>query len=185
MRFLHNPRRYPEPRFGPWVYFAPYYFPPDDCCCGYCFGPMDFLPQYESPNPPIPSHDVGPCLNCGQPAPYPHKIRLRRRASRPASSMAPVPRLRESRPAASIAPKPRLKESRPQASELSVSRSPSTNRTGIPASITSPPPEAGQSLSNANSLKPPRAISRPAPQTTDHGTGNTSHPFKWGQERER
>ncbi len=176
---------YPEPRFGPWVYFAPYYFPPDDCCCGYCFGPMDFLPQYESPNPPIPSHDVGACLNCGEPDPYPRKIRPRRRASRPAPSIAPVPRLRESRPAALIAPEPRLNERRPAASEQGVSRPPSTGRTGIPASITSPPPQTSEALSNANNLRPPRAVSRPAPQTTDPGTGNPSRPFRWGQARER
>ena len=139
----------------------------------------------ESPNPPIPSHDVGPCLNCGEPDPYPRKIRPRRRASRLAPSIAPVPRLRESRPAASIAPEPRLNERRPAASEQGVSQPPSTARTGIPASITSPPPQTSEALSNANNLRPPRAVSRPAPQTTDAGTGNPTRPFRWGQARER
>jgi hypothetical protein len=49
-----------ELRFGPWVYFAPYYFPPEGACNG---GPVDaraFLPKYESPAPPAPSYDPGP-----------------------------------------------------------------------------------------------------------------------------
>ncbi len=90
-----------EERFGPWVYFAPYYFPPDGCCLGQCFGPDDFLPRYESPNPPIPSHDVGACLGCPRPAAYPRKLVPRSHISRTAPSMAPVPRLKESRPSPS------------------------------------------------------------------------------------
>jgi hypothetical protein len=49
-----------EERFGPWRYYAPYYFPPDRCCLGYCFSPDDFRPTYESPNPPQPKNDVPP-----------------------------------------------------------------------------------------------------------------------------
>jgi hypothetical protein len=39
------------PRFGPWVYYAPYYFPRDGCCNGFHLGPEDFRPKYEDPNP--------------------------------------------------------------------------------------------------------------------------------------
>jgi hypothetical protein len=49
-----------ELRFGPWVYFAPYYFPPEGSCNGCPVGPQDFLPKYESPAPPMPSYDPGP-----------------------------------------------------------------------------------------------------------------------------
>jgi hypothetical protein len=49
-----------EERFGPWVYYAPYYYPPDNLCLACVQSPLDFLPRYESPNPPIPSHDPGP-----------------------------------------------------------------------------------------------------------------------------
>jgi hypothetical protein len=59
-----------EERFGPWLYFAPYYFPPDGCCLGYCFSPDEFRPVYESPNPPQPKNDAPP--QCA-PAPPPSK----------------------------------------------------------------------------------------------------------------
>lgn len=44
-----------ELRFGPWVHFAPYYFPPASAGLGICFSPDDFGPKYESPNPLKPS----------------------------------------------------------------------------------------------------------------------------------
>ena len=60
-----------EPRFGPWLYYAPYYFPPDGCCLGYCFSPDEFRPVYESPNPPQPRNDAPP--QCAPPVPPPSK----------------------------------------------------------------------------------------------------------------
>lgn len=48
-----------EMRFGPWAYYAPYYFPQNTPGCP--INPVDQLPTYESPNPPLPSHDPGPC----------------------------------------------------------------------------------------------------------------------------
>lgn len=48
-----------EMRFGPWAYYAPYYFPQNVPGCP--INPVDQLPTYESPNPPLPSHDPGPC----------------------------------------------------------------------------------------------------------------------------
>jgi hypothetical protein len=46
---------YTGTRFGPWLYFAPYYFPPDGCCKGYCFSPNEFAPRYEDPPPLAPA----------------------------------------------------------------------------------------------------------------------------------
>jgi len=60
-----------EERFGPWLYYAPYYFPPDRCCLGYCFSPDDFRPTYESPNPSQPKDDAPP--RCAAPPPPPQK----------------------------------------------------------------------------------------------------------------
>jgi hypothetical protein len=144
-----------ETRFGPWLYYAPYYFPPDGSCLGYCFGPDDFRPKYESPNPPIPSHDMGACLGCPRPAPYPKKVTSRPQISRPAPSMAPV--------------------TRPSRSD----------RTEIPASIASPPPDRPQSLSRGGSLQQPQSITHPGPQTSDPGPRTVTRPLKWGQDRAR
>jgi hypothetical protein len=63
-----------EERFGPWLYYAPYYFPPDGCCLGHCFSPDEFRPVYESPNPPQPRNDAPP--QCA-PAPPPSKTASR------------------------------------------------------------------------------------------------------------
>ncbi len=54
-----------ELRFGPWVHFAPYYFPPASSGLGICFSPEDFAPKYESPNPLKPRADG----YCPPPAP--------------------------------------------------------------------------------------------------------------------
>jgi hypothetical protein len=51
---------YTGSRFGPWLYFAPYYFPVSGCCKGFCFSPGDFRPTYESPNPLPPGVPVVP-----------------------------------------------------------------------------------------------------------------------------
>ena len=56
-----------EERFGPWLYYTPYYFPPDRCCLGHCLSPDDFRPTYESPNPPQPKNDAPP--QCAPPPP--------------------------------------------------------------------------------------------------------------------
>jgi hypothetical protein len=160
-----------EERFGPWLYFAPYYFPPDGCCLGYCFGPNDFRPRYESPNPPIPSYDIGACLGCPQPAPYPQKVHPRYRTSRPAPSMAPVSR---------------LKESRPSLSETRAIQRPRPDRTGVPSSITSTPTDRNHALSPTGSLHQPQAVNHPGPQTTASSAGRTvTRPLKWGQDRAR
>lgn len=65
-------------RYGPWRYYAPYYFPPGGCD-GHCWSPLDFLPTYESPLPHRPSYDPGPRMRPG----YPAKVR---NMARPAHS---------------------------------------------------------------------------------------------------
>jgi len=160
-----------DPRFGPWVYFAPYYFPPDGCCLGQCFGPADFLPRYEAPNPPIPSHDVGACLQCPRPASYPTKGVPRQHVSRPAASRAIAPM-----PSKAVVPAP----SRAIAPAVQPK-----NRTGVPASITSPPPDKNQPPSNGGALQQPQAINHPGPQTTDAAAQTVKRPLKWGKDRTR
>jgi hypothetical protein len=144
-----------EQRFGPWLYYAPYYFPPDGCCLGYCFGPDDFRPRYESPNPPLPCHDVGACLPGPRTAPYPQKVSSRQQVSRPAPAMAPVP------------------------------RSSRSDRTVVPAGISSLPPDRNQLSSSGGSLQQPRSITHPGPQTSDPGPRTVTRPLKWGQDRAR
>jgi hypothetical protein len=75
-----------EERFGPWVYYAPYYFPPDNMCMGCFLSPLDWLPRYESPNPCRPFYG-GDCAHPSMPAP-PRKIG--RHAPRMASVGPPV-----------------------------------------------------------------------------------------------
>jgi hypothetical protein len=50
-----------EERFGPWLYYAPYYYPPNMVFAGRPLVPQDFAPKYESPNPPQPSNAAPPC----------------------------------------------------------------------------------------------------------------------------
>jgi hypothetical protein len=45
-----------ELRFGPWVYYAPYYFPPPEACPE-CWPVGALGPRYESPPPPPPKRD--------------------------------------------------------------------------------------------------------------------------------
>ncbi|GEM_PF-783489 len=43
-----------EPPFGPWRYFAPYYFAPNHTCNSFLLTPDQFKPRYEVPNPLVP-----------------------------------------------------------------------------------------------------------------------------------
>lgn len=60
-------------RFGPWVYYAPYYFPPDSSCLGHLLSPADYVPRYESPLPPKPSYG-GDCCYPSMPVPPPPRM---------------------------------------------------------------------------------------------------------------
>jgi hypothetical protein len=56
------------PRFGPFKYFAPYYFPSDGCCRGLWLKPEHYRPLYEDPNPTSPGEPTAI-----QPQPRPKK----------------------------------------------------------------------------------------------------------------
>jgi len=75
-----------EERFGPWVYYSPYYFPPDNCCLGRFLTPADYAPRYESPTPPKPSYG-GDCCFPNMPVPPPPQ--MARRARRGAHFVPP------------------------------------------------------------------------------------------------
>lgn len=44
--------------YGPWRYFAPYYFSPSRSCAGVPLTPDDFKSKYELPNPVVPGEPV-------------------------------------------------------------------------------------------------------------------------------
>lgn len=104
-----------EERFGPWKYFAPYYFPVDKSCLGHCFGPDDFLPRYETPPPPKPRYD-GDCLNPSMPAsmpPVPPRRLVRdHSAIRPTAAPGPY-RINQTGSSAGTVAKPRLRNITP------------------------------------------------------------------------
>jgi hypothetical protein len=64
-----------ELRFGPWVYWAPYYYPSPEKLRALGFKPEAFAPRYQSPNP-LPPGSEGECMPA--PPPRPRKV-----ASRP------------------------------------------------------------------------------------------------------
>lgn len=66
-------------RFGPALYFGPYYFPKHLCDVGICFTPDDFKPRYQDPNPLPP----GPIMAM-PPKPPVRKVK-------PVQKCAPVP----------------------------------------------------------------------------------------------
>lgn len=92
-----------EVRFGPWVYYAPYYYPPDNQCLACVNSPLDFLPRYESPNPPAPSYDPGP--QCPPMPPAKTKVRKSAALHAPGSqSISKPPVRRAPQPKRSIEP---------------------------------------------------------------------------------
>jgi hypothetical protein len=76
-----------DERFGPWVYYAPYYFPPDSSCFGHLLSPADYVPRYESPLPPKPSYG-GDCCNPSMPL-LPPPPKMARHAPRGVHGAAP------------------------------------------------------------------------------------------------
>jgi hypothetical protein len=70
------------PRFGPWKYYAPYYFPKRGCM-GMCISPRDFVPTYEDPNPLVPGLPT--------PLPPPRKVHKVTRGGCPPVQRAWVP----------------------------------------------------------------------------------------------
>jgi hypothetical protein len=86
--------------FGPWKYFAPYYFPRSGCCLGYVLSPHDYLPKYEDPNPPAPGVPLPPAYpppmptikKGGRTAPHAQAISPKPVQSAPRQIIRPVPR---------------------------------------------------------------------------------------------
>lgn len=58
-----------QSRFGPFLHYAPYYFPKDGCK-GFCFSAEDYRPMYEDPNPLPPPRGRMPV-----PKPRPSKVK--------------------------------------------------------------------------------------------------------------
>jgi hypothetical protein len=77
--------------YGPWRYFAPYYFSPSRSCLGIPLTPDDFKAKYELPNPRVPGKPV--------PAPPETKVRPKVMAPRPMPSQPVV-----NRPGMSVKP---------------------------------------------------------------------------------
>ncbi|MEW6114377.1 MAG: hypothetical protein AB1664_19745 [Thermodesulfobacteriota bacterium] len=86
--------------FGPWKYFAPYYFPRGGCCLGYVLSPHDYLPKYEDPNPPVPGLPLPPAYPPPMPAikkgarmaPHAQAVSPQPVQSAPRQIIRPVPR---------------------------------------------------------------------------------------------
>jgi hypothetical protein len=136
-----------EERFGPWVYYAPYYFPPDKCCLGHCFGPDDFLPRYESPNPPEPPNNVPP------PMPRPPRQSVRKVSAAdmpvPHAQLEPAPAVVGQTVSRSVSPG--SSGNGPNSAAQTVSRS---GNSGPNKPVT--PPRAGNAVQ-------PRPVQPPAP----------------------
>ncbi len=143
-----------EERFGPWVYFAPYYFPPDKCCLGHCFGPDDFIPRYESPNPPMPKSDPPP----------PPEPRRQRVTTVPPQVAGPVPH-------AQLAPDPIPLSPDPSPAPPRMSR-PMNSKPISSAHTVSRPRSSGSdeplNSMRANNRPQPRPINPPAPGSQGH-----------------
>ena len=78
------------PRFGPWKYYAPYYFPREGCL-GICFSPKDYIPTYEDPNPLVPGlpTPIPPPRKVGKVKPP--RFQAMRRGRGPARPLPPLP----------------------------------------------------------------------------------------------
>ena len=124
-----------EERFGPWLYYAPYYFPPDGRCLGHCLSPDDFRPTYESPNPPQPKNDAPP--PCAAPPAPPNPGRHGKLASQDTRQMPPI--------------KPALGEQ-----PGSPSKRPSPASAAKPQALTTPPGRPPVPPSPRQGSQPPR-----------------------------
>lgn len=143
-----------ELRFGPWVYWAPYYYPSPEKLQALGFKPEDFAPRYQSPNPLSPGSE-GECLPAPPPPP-------RRVASRPPSAHTVRPPVRN----------------RPHPAPSSVSR-PTIRSAPLPAPR-SVPQESLQSAPQTN----PRSVSRPIEpaRRPPAATPAPRSRFQWGSQ---
>ena len=108
-------------RFGPWVYWAPYYYPPPEMMQHLGFKPEDFAPRYQSPNP-------APPPDCPPPPPMtPNRVvskaAFKREVNGPVMEAPPARRSSPMRPGAvwraqppAVSPQPETVREQPQAS---------------------------------------------------------------------
>lgn len=110
-----------ELRFGPWVYWAPYYYPSPEKLRQLGFTSKDFAPRYQSPNPIAPKSD-----GYVPPPPPPRKVAARSpQRGRVATPVANAPRVQPqsvSRPRSTLR-KPRI-SSQPTAARSTRAASP-------------------------------------------------------------
>jgi hypothetical protein len=107
-----------ELRFGPWVYWAPYYYPSPEKLRMLGFHAKDFAPRYQSPNPIAPKSDGYVPAPRKRPRKVASRAAYRQRVrppemNRPKQTPRPVstqPRASRSKP--TLAPGTRMIESR-------------------------------------------------------------------------
>ncbi|MFC1835167.1 hypothetical protein ACFL2Q_10580 [Thermodesulfobacteriota bacterium] len=119
---LAHAQEYTGAKFGPWFFYAPYYFPADGSCMGCYLNPSDYLPIYEDPNPMSP----GPLM------PWPVAPRVRK-TKRPRSIEARVTPIRHRAPA------PRAVQPRTHRKRTPTRTRPAGRRGGGPSLIHTPP----------------------------------------------
>ena len=127
-----------EDRFGPWLYYAPYYFPPDGRCLGHCLSADDFRPTYESPSPPQPKNDAPP--PCAAASPPPNTARHGKLGPQAIRQLAPMKSALGEQPGPpSKRPFP-ASAAKPQALTTPPGRPPIARQGNQPRMITPPAP---------------------------------------------
>lgn len=98
-----------ELRFGPWVFWAPYYYPSPEKMKNLGLKPEDFAPRYQAPNPLPPPSDG----YCPPPPPRPRKVAAKSRLKRELSGPVVEPRRTRTYDRSFRVPTSRSTESRP------------------------------------------------------------------------
>lgn len=157
-----------EERFGPWAYYAPYYFPPQMVYAGRLFSPQDFLPRYETPNPPQPSNAAPPGMIADQRCPTKVRGRTMHTAvtaprnsglGRPSLSAPYRPSPRPEREYGSSTPSVRPHEPAARPSALPPATEKSINR-NLPAAT--PTPQLSTPGEPSKRYQPPQQPAPPA-----------------------
>lgn len=153
-------------RFGPWKYYAPYYFPKNGCY-GICFSPDDFKPVYEDPNPLAPKGVYRPQplppipggvrkVTAAPPARPAAQRRIMQPMTKPHGQMRPMskPQTPKQRPTVSTPPPPRqdLQVKPPPRRKLPPTFGKPSARIGPPPRISATPPPGP--VAPQNQLRP-------------------------------
>ncbi len=154
-------------RFGPWKYYAPYYFPKNGCY-GICFSPDDFKPVYEDPNPLAPKGVYRPQplppipggvrkVTAAPPARPEAQRRIMRPMSTPRGQARPVSKPRIPKPSPTVStpmPPPRqdLQVKPPPRRKLPPTFGKPSARIGPPPRISATPPPGP--VAPQNQLRP-------------------------------